>query len=1357
MLKLYKLTTTIALLFVLFLQGQVNISEVYFDTYFNEHSQDEQHHHGEFIELYNRSSQSVDLSNWMLLDYSGRGSFTIPQGTTIAANDFIIIAYGTESGLYSKDFPILFPSALGKESKIVYQQAFMLKNGREGVTLIDNQGNYKDEIRYTLDQTCRETIGNSFCFKSTIANGGIKGVSVLNSSIDRMFSFSLQRESFDDGKMIVEKEATPFNLIFNDNYLGNTGTNNTNYSSNENYVYSRSYLEPTLFSDNSKTQIQEIKYFDGLGRPKQTIAIKATPSGNDLVTPIEYDDYGRKVKEFLPLPQSSSGNGAINNSPETKYYTDNFPGERLYSEKKIEFSTLNRLEEQGHPGKDWNVGSNHSQKFFYDLNLDSEVKKFVSSFSYDTFQSKLSIDSSEFVDSNGYYLANQLYKNKVIDEDGNESLEFKNEQGQTILIRKYNGSIKIDTYYVFNNFNRLAYVIPPLASDKYNELKSGIEILSTDPALNHLCYQYKYDIKNRLVEKKLPGKDWEYTVYDKQDRQVATQDANMRVNSLWLFTKYDLFGRIAYIGMSTGGARSVEQTNADNAGANYVERKPSINFTQNGLGVYYGNPTGLTSYPSNISTLLSVNYYDTYPVGTPSIAYQLISQNDLLTDSSNASVSTKGLVTANMIKNVENDNWTKNYTWYDQKARTVSNYSQNHLGGYTRTETELDFSGKARKTYTFHKRLNNDTEIVIKERFEYDPQQRLLKHFHQVNSNAEELLTYNEYNEQGQVKNKKVGGTDIKPLQKVDYLYNIRGWMTKFNDLSNIGTDLFGYDIHYNVLDSRFSSTAKYNGNISQITWKTNYSKSDGKLRNYSYTYDNLNRLLYANYDGYDDKTTSSSSGKDFYNESLTYDVNGNILTLKRFSNPASGNTPQKIDDLVYNYENNNYSNRLSKITLPAGELNNSFGYDALQNVFSYDANGNLNKHLDRKISDIFYNYLNLPYQITQTGGNTNYVYRADGLKVKKTYGNKITDYLDGFQYETVGSATTLQFLPTAEGYYDFANARYTYNYTDHIGNVRVSYADSNKDGSIDPSTEIIEESNYYPFGLKHTGYNTLAGNPAYKLGYNGKEFQTETQMYDYGARFYMPDIGRWGVVDPLAEKMRRYSTYNYAFDNPVKFVDPDGKMPSIFSNIWESIKSTTKSAGKIWREYEPADINVNNIGFELGIGAKQFKVGNLARISLEGSLFGASWDNKKDDINFKGPKGSLGIYLGGKKVGFELEAESVDIGLLSQNFKFLHGKATGNFFDVGFGENKLQFTHLAEGSVFDNSEISSWFNGKIGKENQPNRLFNLRNDGNLVPMDIIGGEVKYGIKADVEWNITQTISRFYGGTGFGNNWKNTN
>ena len=91
-------------------------------------------------------------------------------------------------------------------------------------------------------------------------------------------------------------------------------------------------------------------------------------------------------------------------------------------------------------------------------------------------------------------------------------------------------------------------------------------------------------------------------------------------------------------------------------------------------------------------------------------------------------------------------------------------------------------------------------------------------------------------------------------------------------------------------------------------------------------------------------------------------------------------------------------------------------------------------------------------------------------------------------------------------------------------------------------SIEVLEENNYYPFGLKHEGYNALAGNTNYNYKYNGKELQ-ETGMYDYGARFYMPDIGRWGVVDPLAEASRRFTPYHYGNNNPIRFIDPDGRL----------------------------------------------------------------------------------------------------------------------------------------------------------------------------------------------------------------------
>ncbi|PWN59930.1 hypothetical protein C1634_018095 [Chryseobacterium viscerum] len=163
------------------------------------------------------------------------------------------------------------------------------------------------------------------------------------------------------------------------------------------------------------------------------------------------------------------------------------------------------------------------------------------------------------------------------------------------------------------------------------------------------------------------------------------------------------------------------------------------------------------------------------------------------------------------------------------------------------------------------------------------------------------------------------------------------------------------------------------------------------------------------------------------------------------------------------------------------------------------------------------YNYLNLPGKVIQNSKVTDYIYRADGVKVKKVFGTETTDYLDGFQY----TDSVLKFFPTAEGYFNVETGKYVYNYTDHLGNTRLSYA---KNGA---GTEIIEESNYYPFGLKHEGYNFLTGNPAYKYKYQGQELQ-ETGMYSFKWREYMPDVGRFIQIDPLSEKFPYNSTYAF-------------------------------------------------------------------------------------------------------------------------------------------------------------------------------------------------------------------------------------
>ena len=183
--------------------------------------------------------------------------------------------------------------------------------------------------------------------------------------------------------------------------------------------------------------------------------------------------------------------------------------------------------------------------------------------------------------------------------------------------------------------------------------------------------------------------------------------------------------------------------------------------------------------------------------------------------------------------------------------------------------------------------------------------------------------------------------------------------------------------------------------------------------------------------------------------------------------------------------------------------------------------------------------------------------------KVKTGATTRTTHYIDGFQY----SEDKMDFFPTAEGYVNVTQGtlsptyNYVYNYTDHLGNIRLRYT-KNPGGS---GLRILEEDHYYPFGLKHQGYNgeheifefdenisTVVLNPVnpltgdkYKYKFNGLEWQSELDLnyYDFGMRNYDPALGRWMNIDPLAEMMRRHSPYNYAFNNPVYFIDPDGMM----------------------------------------------------------------------------------------------------------------------------------------------------------------------------------------------------------------------
>ncbi|WP_156309487.1 RHS repeat domain-containing protein [Sphingobacterium endophyticum] len=310
------------------------------------------------------------------------------------------------------------------------------------------------------------------------------------------------------------------------------------------------------------------------------------------------------------------------------------------------------------------------------------------------------------------------------------------------------------------------------------------------------------------------------------------------------------------------------------------------------------------------------------------------------------------------------------------------------------------------------------------------------------------------------------------------------------------------------TLNYQDDGTVQYNGNISRQQWR----HGSDALSTFSYSYDRLNRL-----------TNGTSSGAREMSEVLVYDDMGNILSLNR-----DGQTT------AYGYLNSGRSNRLDRLT--GGFIGST------PKVYSYDVNGNAT--VDRMGTAFTYNHLNLPKTASRTGVSVSYQYDALGTKLQK-YSNvggiqTTRDYVRGIEYKKEGAGSrAIDLIVTEGGYLQNSSGTYVfhYNLTDHLGNVRAVI----KKGSTDTTSTIVQKQDYYAFGK--TRAIVTGGINSYL--YNGKERQAELgDQLDYGARFYDAEIGRWNVVDPMSEKVRRHSPYNYAFDNPIMFIDPDGMVP---------------------------------------------------------------------------------------------------------------------------------------------------------------------------------------------------------------------
>ena len=394
--------------------------------------------------------------------------------------------------------------------------------------------------------------------------------------------------------------------------------------------------------------------------------------------------------------------------------------------------------------------------------------------------------------------------------------------------------------------------------------------------------------------------------------------------------------------------------------------------------------------------------------------------------------------------------------------------------------------------------------------YSYDYADRVSKVEHTLGGTKITLADYT-YDSFGRLSTKSLHGS---AANKLTYAYNLRSWLT------GITSTRFTQNLYYNT----GVGTARYNGNISSMTWK---SGNESTVRGYKFTYDGLDRMLNATYG----ETAGISTNANRFSENVTgYDKNGNIKGLQRYGQ-LSSTAYGMIDNLTLTL-NGNQLNRVDD-AVAASTYNGGFEFKNGANAadeYSYDANGNLTKDLNKGISGITYNFLNLPNAVTFSDGSTiTYIYGADGTKLRTVHKigstTTTTDYCGNVIYEN----GVQKLLLTEEGYITLSDSKYHYYLKDHQGNNRVV---------ISQSGTVEETSHYYPFG----GVFASAGNvQPYK--YNGKELDTKKGLnwYDYGARHYDAVLGRFITVDALYDKHFKVSPYVYCGNEPVGRIDPDG------------------------------------------------------------------------------------------------------------------------------------------------------------------------------------------------------------------------
>ena len=755
-----------------------------------------------------------------------------------------------------------------------------------------------------------------------------------------------------------------------------------------NYVQVRQVTKPGITTVTDAAALidpndvsQTTQYFDGLGRPLQTVVRQESPLKKDMVSFDAYDDFGREPVKYLPYvsPGSDGKFRCASLSEQISFNTAQFPDEQFYYNRTdFEASPLNTILTTYAPGNNWTGSSRGVSAKQWTNTPTDDVRLWTVT----------DVTNSFGTYSQTTYGAATLYKTITTDEQGKQVIEFKDMEGKVVLKKVQltaasdNGSGSsypgwLSTYYIYDDYGNLRCVIQPRGVELL--IANGWDITASGNAiLDQQCFRYEYDGRNRMTMKKVPGADPVYMVYDNRDRLVFSQDGNLRIKSQWAYTLYDDVNRQVQTGImgyadmwynlqayvnNAGNLPSTQTTTgtmvdpviADlvipqrETGRKVYNATNSI-VLDNGFTsedgalitaeIITGNSNTFTAniavntnpVPTTGATLYPLDYifYDNYD--WTGRAYTT-ANNSQLDDGGNpyadalpgsATLKTTGLVTGKRVRVLEDPNnlasgrWLETASFYDDKVRALQVNSDNYKGGQDISTSRYDFAGKTVSSQVVHNNAaGNSINLLVETSLLYDHAARVLK------------VTKTIVNG---------GVTTTRTLAQNSY-----------NELGQLKTKGLGTDPN-NAPNPLETLTYDYNIRGWLLGANRDYAKNVSSTSNY-FGFD-------LGYDKTDIKAVSSSSIGSYAAAAYNGNITGMVWKSK-------GDNQVRKYDFSYDAVNRLLTANFTQYSTTNSTFDVSDKIDFTVNNLSYDANGNIKSMLQKgwkpggsvTVDDLYYKY----------------------------------------------------------------------------------------------------------------------------------------------------------------------------------------------------------------------------------------------------------------------------------------------------------------------------------------------------------------------------------------------------------------